>query len=82
MWWSALWVLASQSPVPVDVLPNNHSNRRVWRIRRDESGRLPSDASLFEIVADYERRKILEQLETSDWSQTAAAERCAFRSRP
>ena len=25
-------------------------------------------------VADFERRKIIEQLETSDWSQTAAAE--------
>ena len=44
------------------------------RIRRDESGHLPADASLFEIVADFERRKIIEQLEASDWSQTAAAE--------
>ena len=34
----------------------------------------PPDASLFEIVADFERRKIIEQLEASDWSQTAAAE--------
>ena len=31
---------------------------------------LPADASLFEIVADFERRKIIEQLEASDWSQT------------
>ncbi len=44
------------------------------RIRRDESGRLPLDASLFEIVADFERRKIIEQLEESNWSQTEAAE--------
>ena len=42
-------------------------------IRRDESGRLPADASLFEIVADYERRGILEHLEAAGWSQTDAA---------
>ena len=47
------------------------------RIRRDESGGLPSDASLFEIVADFERHTIIEKLEGCDWSQTAAAE--AFR---
>jgi hypothetical protein len=35
---------------------------------------LPPDASLFEVVADFERRRMIEQLETSDWSQTAAAE--------
>jgi len=47
---------------------------RGLRIRRDDKGHLTADASLFEIVADYERRKIIEQLEASDWSQTAAAE--------
>ncbi len=35
---------------------------------------LPADASLFEIVADYERRKIIEALEACNWSQTEAAE--------
>jgi DNA-binding NtrC family response regulator len=30
--------------------------------------------SLFEIVAEFERRKILEQLEASGWSRTTAAE--------
>ena len=50
------------------------------RLRRDESGALPADASLFEIVADFERRNILEQLERINWSQTeAAAEACACR---
>jgi transcriptional regulator with GAF, ATPase, and Fis domain len=44
------------------------------RIRRDESGHLPADASLFEVVADYERRKIIEALEACNWSQTDAAE--------
>jgi transcriptional regulator with GAF, ATPase, and Fis domain len=41
---------------------------------RDASGHLPPDASLFEVVADFERRRIIEQLESSDWSQTTAAE--------
>ena len=67
-------VLASTTSVPVDVLPEHLLEARGLRIRRDESGGLPADASLFEIVADFERRKILEQLEASDWSQTSAAE--------
>jgi DNA-binding NtrC family response regulator len=67
-------VLAAQPPVSADVLPEHLLEARGLRIRRDESGKLPSDASLFEIVADFERRKIIEQLESSDWSQTAAAE--------
>ncbi|HTB11624.1 MAG TPA: sigma-54 dependent transcriptional regulator [Bryobacteraceae bacterium] len=67
-------VLASQPSVPVDVLPEHLLEAKGLRIRRDESGHLAADASLFEIVADYERRKIIEQLEASDWSQTAAAE--------
>jgi DNA-binding NtrC family response regulator len=67
-------VLASQISVPVDVLPDHLLEARGLRIRRDESGGLTPDASLFEIVADYERKTIIEQLEKSDWSQTAAAE--------
>ncbi len=67
-------VLASQTSVPVDVLPEHLLEAKGLRIRRDESGHLAADASLFEIVADYERRKIIEQLEASDWSQTGAAE--------
>jgi DNA-binding NtrC family response regulator len=67
-------VLAAQPSVPADVLPEHLLEARGLRIRRDESGHLASDASLFEIVADFERRKIMEQLESSDWSQTAAAE--------
>jgi DNA-binding NtrC family response regulator len=70
-------VLASQTSVPADVLPEHLLEVRGLRIRRDESGRLASDASLFEIVADFERRTILEKLEACDWSQTATAE--AFR---
>jgi DNA-binding NtrC family response regulator len=35
---------------------------------------LTPDASLFEIVADFERRKITEALEAVNYSQTEAAE--------
>ena len=67
-------VLASAQSVPVDVLPDSILQAGGVRIRRDESGYLPADASLFEIVADFERRKIIETLETVNWSQTDAAE--------
>jgi DNA-binding NtrC family response regulator len=67
-------VLASQPSVPADVLPDHLLESRGLRIRRDESGHLAADASLFEIVADFERRTIIEYLEKCDWSQTAAAE--------
>jgi DNA-binding NtrC family response regulator len=67
-------VLASQTSVPADVLPEHLLESRGMRVRRDESGGLPSDASLFEILADFERKIVLEKLEACDWSQTAAAE--------
>jgi DNA-binding NtrC family response regulator len=67
-------VLATQPVVTVDLLPEHLLQEKGIRIRRDEHGRLPADASLFEIVADFERRKIIEQLELSNWSQTDAAE--------
>jgi len=67
-------VLACGPIVPASVLPDYLLHAGGMRIRRDESGRLPADASLFEIVADYERRVILDHLEASGWSQTDAAE--------
>lgn len=67
-------VLSSQPPVLVDALPEYFLESKGLRIRRDPSGKLPPDASLFEVVADFERRRIVDQLENSDWSQTAAAE--------
>lgn len=67
-------VLASQPTVTVDVLPDYLLQAGGLRIRRDESGSLAQDASLFEIVADYERRVIIERLEQCNWSQTEAAE--------
>jgi DNA-binding NtrC family response regulator len=67
-------VLAAGNPVPIHVLPDHLLTAGGVRIRRDESGHLPADASLFEIVADFERRKIIEALDLSNWSQTDAAE--------
>jgi DNA-binding NtrC family response regulator len=67
-------VLAHQPTVTVDVLPDHLLHAGGIRLRRDEGGGLPADASLFEIVADYERRVIIERLEAANWSQTEAAE--------
>jgi DNA-binding NtrC family response regulator len=68
-------VLAASALVPVHVLPDTILQAGGVRIRRDESGHLPPDATLFEIVNDFERRKIIEVLETVNYSQTEAAER-------
>src|SRR6266550_1914588 len=43
------------------------------RIHRGD-GPLPADASLYDIVADFERRTIIERLEQTGWSQTEAAD--------
>jgi len=67
-------VLASTLVVTADVLPEHLLHAGGIRIRRDESGKLAADASLFEIVADYERRVIIERLEACNFSQTEAAE--------
>jgi DNA-binding NtrC family response regulator len=67
-------VLASDPIVPLEVLPDHLLLAGGLRIRRDASGSLAADASLFEIVADYERKKIIESLEAANWSQTEAAE--------
>jgi len=66
-------VLAARELVSADVLPESLLQAGGMRIRRDESGHLPNDASLFEIVADFERRTIIERLEASNFSQTEAA---------
>ena len=67
-------VLAASQVIPVDVLPDYLLHAGGIRIRRGENGALPADASLFEIVADFERRTIIEHLERFAWSQTEAAE--------
>jgi DNA-binding NtrC family response regulator len=67
-------VLASKPTVTADTLPEELLRAGGVRIRRDEGGGLPADASLFEMVAEYERRIIIERLEACNWSQTEAAE--------
>ena len=68
-------VLASTAIVPATVLPEQLLQAGGMRIRHDSSGNLPSDASLYEMVADFERAKILQMLDEAGYSQTEAAER-------
>jgi DNA-binding NtrC family response regulator len=67
-------VLAQESSVPVDVLPDALLEANGIRLNRGDGGPLPADSSLFEIVNDFERRVIMERLEHCSWSQTEAAE--------
>jgi DNA-binding NtrC family response regulator len=67
-------VLAAEPSVPVDVLPETILQANGIRLNRGEGVPLPADASLFEIVNDYERGVILKRLEHCNWSQTEAAE--------
>lgn len=67
-------VLAGGPTVSAEVFPEQLLHAGGMRIRRDETGHLAPDASLFEIVADFERRKIIEALEKCSYSQTEAAE--------
>jgi DNA-binding NtrC family response regulator len=66
-------VLASEQSVPVEVLPEHLLLAGGIRIHRGE-GPLPPDASLYDIVADFERRTIIERLEQTGWSQSEAAD--------
>jgi DNA-binding NtrC family response regulator len=67
-------VLAADANVPVDVLPDALLQANGVRLNRAEGSPLPADASLFEIVNEYERRTIMDRLEKCSWSQTEAAE--------
>ncbi len=67
-------VLSSEPEVPAALLPEHLLQAGGVRIRKDDSEALPADASLYEIVADFERRVIIENLERTNWSQTEAAE--------
>src|ERR1700722_171766 len=67
-------VLATETSVPLEVLPDALLEANGIRLRRSEGTPLPSNASLFEIVNDFERRIIMERLEQCNWSQTDAAE--------
>ncbi len=67
-------VLAQEPIVPANVLPEPLLQANGIRLARGEGAPLPADASLFEIVNDFERRVIIERLEHCNWSQTEAAE--------
>jgi len=66
-------VLATEPMVGFEALPEYLLQASGARIRLDSTGNLAPDASLFEMVADFERRRILEHLEGANWSQTDAA---------
>ncbi len=67
-------VLTTAPSVPAHVLPDQLQHASGLRISRDSNGALAADASLPEVVADFERRKILDALELVNFSQTEAAE--------
>jgi len=67
-------VLASDTTVPMEVLPDALLQANGVRLNRGDGAPLPLDASLFEIVNDFERKVIMERLEQCGWSQTEAAE--------
>jgi DNA-binding NtrC family response regulator len=67
-------VLATSDTVPVEVLPDTVLQASGVRLARAEGSPLPADASLFEIVNDFERRTIIDRLERCNWSQTETAE--------
>jgi DNA-binding NtrC family response regulator len=67
-------VLTTTVSIPAHVLPDQLQQASGLKISRDTNGMVAAHASLFEIVADYERRKIIEALEAVNYSQTEAAE--------
>jgi DNA-binding NtrC family response regulator len=68
-------VLATDLGVPVDLLPDSLLSASGVQIRRRlPTFERPPEASLFDIMDEFERRVILEQLEKSNWSQTETAE--------
>jgi DNA-binding NtrC family response regulator len=64
-------VLSSGSEITIDLLPDNLLGRGSTFTLHDA----PTDASLFEVVEDVERRIISDMLEKCNWNQTEAAER-------
>lgn len=67
-------VLTTSGSVPAHVLPDHLQQATGMKISRENDGSLAPYASLFEIVADFERRKIIEALDAVHYSQTEAAE--------
>jgi DNA-binding NtrC family response regulator len=68
-------VLASDVVVPVEILPDTVLAASGVHIRRKlPTFERPPESSLFDIMDEFERRVILEQLEKFNWSQTDTAE--------
>ena len=67
-------VLTTSPSVPAHVLPDSLQQAVGVRTARDGDAALGADASLFEMVADFERRTIIDALEQVNYSQTEAAE--------
>ncbi|HEY6336976.1 MAG TPA: sigma-54 dependent transcriptional regulator [Candidatus Sulfotelmatobacter sp.] len=63
-------VLSSGNEISAELLPDSMLGRGSSFAMHDP----PSDASLFEIVEDMERRIITDMLERCNWNQTEAAE--------
>jgi len=63
-------VLSSGTEINADLLPDSMLGRGSSLTIHEP----PSNASLFEIVADVERRIIVDMLERCNWNQTEAAE--------
>ena len=59
--------------MPASVLPEQVLHSTGVRTAPGPDGKLPAGASLFETVADYERKIIIEALEECGYSQTEAA---------
>jgi DNA-binding NtrC family response regulator len=64
-------VLSSGAEIGPDLLPDHIAGRGAPFPRLEHRG----DASLFDIVEDYERHIILDMLDKCNWNQTEAAER-------
>src|SRR5499427_8859809 len=64
-------VLSSGAEISMELLPDSLMGRGSSLNLHDS----PSDASLFEILEDVERRVITDMLERCNWNQTEAAER-------
>jgi DNA-binding NtrC family response regulator len=67
-------VLTTTPSIPAHVLPDSLQQAVGVRTARDGDAALGADASLFEMVADFERRTIVDALERVNYSQTEAAE--------
>jgi len=66
-------VLATDTSVPIDVLPEALLEANGIRLQRSEGSRWRRCHSVPD-RHDYERRVIIERLEQANWSQTEAAE--------